>query len=405
MNTVDKVLKIAMNEVGYLEKSKTAYQKNHDILYEKTAGAGSDNYTKYGKELHDVYPSVMDFPAYWCDAFVDWCFYKAYGVTTAKSLLGGNFDDYTVASSGMYNKYNALDGNVRVGDQVFFTKNGKTSGCYHTGLVYQVDSQYFYTIEGNTSNANAVVSNGGGVAKKKYSISAYRGKVLFGHPKYDVEKKSVHEIALDCIAGKYGVGKERRANLLNMGYNPSIVQDEINSILRANARPKEIADKPKFIWDYLMKKIDNPYGVAGLMGNIQAESGFNPKNMQNSFDKKMGFTDNTYTVAVDSGAYGNFATDKIGYGICQWSSSGRKKLLLNFKGNRSIGDLEMQLDFLWHELSTNYRLVLDRLVTAISVREASDIVLTKFERPANQSESVKVKRAGMGQEIFDKYAK
>ena len=83
MNTVDKVLKIAMNEVGYLEKSKSAYQKNHDIIYEKTAGAGSDNYTKYGKDLHDIYPSVMDFPAYWCDDFVDRCFYKAYGVTTA----------------------------------------------------------------------------------------------------------------------------------------------------------------------------------------------------------------------------------------------------------------------------------------------------------------------------------
>ena len=63
----------------------------------------------------------------------------------------------------------------------------------------------------------------------------------------------------------------------------------------------------------------------------------------------------------------------------------------------------MQLDFLWHELSTNYRLVLERLKTAFSVREASDIVLTKFERPANQSESVKSKRASMSQVIFDKY--
>ena len=405
MNTVDKVLKIAMNEAGYLEKSKTAYQKNHDIIYEKTEGAGSDNYTKYGKELHDIYPSVMDFPAYWCDAFVDWCFYKAYGVTTAKSLIGGNFDDYTVASSGMYAKHNALDGNVRVGDQVFFTKNGKTSGCHHTGLVYQVDSQYFYTIEGNTSNASTVVSNGGGVAKKKYKISDYKGKVLFGHPKYDVEKKSVHEIALECIDGKYGVGQVRRANLLNMGYNPSIVQDEINIILKPKDKPIEISDKPKFIWDYLIQKIDNPYGVAGLMGNIQVESNFNPKNMQNSFEKKLGFTDDTYTAAVDSGAYKNFSTDTCGYGICQWSSSGRKKALYDFRGNRSIGDLEMQIDYLWKELTTNYRLVLEGLKAAFSVRQASDLVLKKFERPKDQSETVKVKRAGMGQTLYDKFTK
>ena len=79
MNTVYKVLNVAMNEVGYLEKSKTAYLQNPEILYEKTAGAGSDNYTKYSRDLHGIYPSVMDFPAPWCDAFVDWCFFKANG--------------------------------------------------------------------------------------------------------------------------------------------------------------------------------------------------------------------------------------------------------------------------------------------------------------------------------------
>lgn len=401
MNTVDKVLKIAMNELGYLEKSKTAYQKNHDIIYEKTAGAGSDNYTKYGKELHDIYPSVMDFPAYWCDAFVDWCFYKAYGVTTAKSLLGGNFDDYTVASSSMYAKHNALDGNVKIGDQVFFTKNGKTSGCYHTGIVYDVDSNYFYTIEGNTTNASSVVANGGGVAKKKYLRSQYKGKVLFGHPNYDVEQlKSIDEIALEVIAGKWGSGATRRANLTDAGYNYSLVQARVNELLK---KPKEITDKPKFIWDYLLKQIENPYGVAGLIGNLHAESGLNPKNMQNSFEKKIGMDDDTYTAAVDCGAYGKFATDGCGYGLAQWTYKTRKAQLLEYKNNRSIGDLEMQLQFLMKELSTNYKGVLNGLKIAKSVKEASDLVLTKFERPKDQSESVKVKRASYGEEFYKKY--
>lgn len=184
-NTVDKVLTVAADEVGYLEKSAAAYKKDPTCLDEKTRGAGSDNYTKYGRDMHKVYPAVMDFPAYWCDVFVDWCFYKAYGVTNAKALLGGNFDDYTVASCQLYKNKNALDATPTVGSQVFFTRNGQVSGCYHTGLVYAVDKTYFYPIEGNTSGASGVVSNGGGVAKKKYSISAYKGKVLFGHPKYD----------------------------------------------------------------------------------------------------------------------------------------------------------------------------------------------------------------------------
>ena len=184
-NTVDKVIKLAKAEVGYLEKSAAAYKKNNAILDEKTRGAGSDNYTKYGRDMHKLYPSVMDFPAYWCDAFVDWCFYKAYGKANAKGLLAGNFDDYTVASCQLYKNKNALDSTPKKGAQVFFTKNGQVSGCYHTGIVYKVDDTYFYTIEGNTSGASGVVSNGGGVAKKKYSRAAYKGKVLFGHPKYD----------------------------------------------------------------------------------------------------------------------------------------------------------------------------------------------------------------------------
>lgn len=397
MNTVDKVIQVAMNEVGYLEKSKDAYKKNPDIIYDKTAGAGQDNITKYGKVMHDVYPSVMDFPAFWCDAFVDWCFYTAYGVTTAKSLLGGNFDDYTVNSCGMYKKHNALFTDPKIGDQVFFTKNGKPNGCHHTGIVYDVDTKYFYTIEGNTSGANGVISNGGGVAKMKYPIVAYKGRVLFGRPNYD--KKSVHDIALECINGKYGVGETRKTNLKNMGYDPSEIQAEINAILKG----KKIEDVPKYIWDYLLSKIGNPYGAAGLMGNLKAESGLNPKNLQNSCEKKLGMTDEQYVQAVDSGAYKNFVHDSCGFGLAQWTYHTRKASLMNFKGNKSIGDLQMQLDFLWKELTTSYKGVLNGLENAKSVREASDIVLTKFERPKDQSESVKVKRASYGQEFYDKY--
>lgn len=232
MNTADKVIKIAIAEVGYLEKSRSAYLKDPKIIYEKTAGAGFDNYTKYGKEMHDIYPKVMDFPAYWCDAFADWCFYKAYGVTTAKSLIGGEFNDYTVASCLMYEKHNALHLIPKPGDQVFFTRNGKPSGCHHTGIVIAVDDVRFYTVEGNTSNASNVVSNGGGVAKKSYRLNAYKGKVLFGRPKYDEEKLSNEEIARQVIAGRWGTGTTRKLNLERAGYNYSEIQQIVNQLLK-----------------------------------------------------------------------------------------------------------------------------------------------------------------------------
>lgn len=159
------------------------------------------------------------------------------------------------------------------------------------------------------------------------------------------------------------------------------------------------------IWKFLLDKIGNAFGVAGLMGNLKAESALNPKNLQNSYEKKLGMTDDEYTHAVDSGAYTNFARDAAGYGLAQWTYWSRKQNLLNFAKERgaSIGDLTMQLEFLWKELRS-YKTALATLKEAKSVREASDAVLTQYEKPANQSDSVKMARAKYGQTYYDKYA-
>ena len=71
--------------------------------------------------------------------------------------------------------------------------------------------------------------------------------------------------------------------------------------------------------------------------------------------------------------------------------------------NRSIGDLDLQLEFLWYELTTSYKSVLNVLKNANSVKQASDCVLTKFERPKDQSDAVKAKRANYGLEFYNKY--
>lgn len=92
------------------------------------------------------------------------------------------------------------------------------------------------------------------------------------------------------------------------------------------------------------------------MGNIYAESGLIPTNLQNSFEKKLGYTDADYTSAVDRGSYNNFVRDSAGYGLCQWTYWSRKQALLEFCKSKmtSIGDLEMQLEFMYKELSENY---------------------------------------------------
>lgn len=167
-NTVDKVINVAMNEVGYLEK------KSNSQLDSKTANAGSANYTKYGKNMGCNGLA-------WCDAFVDDCFVHAYGREKAKELLGG-FSNYTPTSAQYFKDMGRWHiSNPKIGDQIFF-KNS-TRIC-HTGIVYKVDSSKVYTIEGNTSGASGVIANGGGVCKKSYALN-YAKIAGYGRPNYD----------------------------------------------------------------------------------------------------------------------------------------------------------------------------------------------------------------------------
>lgn len=160
------------------------------------------------------------------------------------------------------------------------------------------------------------------------------------------------------------------------------------------------------LWQSLYALINNAFGVAGLFGNLDKESGLNPKNLQNSCEKRLRLTDEEYTAAVDNGTYANFVKDSAGYGLAQWTYWTRKQNLLNFAKARgvSIGDFDMQCAFLCKELSENYAGLLSALKSVSSVRAASDLVLTNFEQPKDQSEAVKIARAECSQKYYDKYA-
>ena len=90
------------------------------------------------------------------------------------------------------------------------------------------------------------------------------------------------------------------------------------------------------IWNFLTEKIINEYGAAGLMGNLYAESGLNPLNLQDSFQKKLNYNDNTYTSAVDNGTYSNFIKDGAGYGLAQWTYWTRKRDLQDYAKSRKF---------------------------------------------------------------------
>ena len=178
-----KVIALAQSEVGYLEK------KTNDQLDDKTANAGSNNYTKYARDLDnigDFYNGKKNGYA-WCDVFVDWLFVQCFGVDNALNLLcaarksSGAGCTYSLNYFIAKNQYHSRKEKPEVGDQIFF---GSVGNSNHTGIVYKVDDTYVYTIEGNTSGASGVISNGGGVCAKQY-LRTLTNIAGYGRPAYN----------------------------------------------------------------------------------------------------------------------------------------------------------------------------------------------------------------------------
>lgn len=183
------------------------------------------------------------------------------------------------------------------------------------------------------------------------------------------------------------------------------VNARLNGEQGSIAEFKMETSNPREIWDFFIDKGLNAYAVAGIMGNLYAESSLLSCNLQNTYSKKLGMSDEEYTTAVDNGSYDNFVNDSAGYGLAQWTYWSRKQALFEYAKsvNSSIGDLKMQLDFLWNELQ-GYSGVMKTLNNAKSVKEASDAILTGYEKPADQSDSAKSRRASYGQTYYDNYA-
>lgn len=164
---IEKVILIAKNEEGYLEK------KSNSQLDSKTANAGSANYTKYWR---DIEPSYQGQP--WCAAFVSWCFMKAFGQEKAKKLLKHWPYVYCPTLGNLFTR----NANPKIGDIVIFYHNGTFT---HTGIVTAVIGDRFYTIEGNTSGVSGIIANGGGVCAKSYLNSQMPG-TKFCTPDYSI---------------------------------------------------------------------------------------------------------------------------------------------------------------------------------------------------------------------------
>ncbi len=168
MSNAQKVIDIALAEVGYREKASNA------ALDDPQANAGSGNWTKYARDLAAAgYYNGNKNGYAWCEVFVDWCFWKAFGREGQRiQCQTGDLGAACIYSAQYYRQQGRYDQNPKAGDQVFFYAGG-TIG--HTGIVVEVSDSSITVVEGNSSDR---------VQKLSYSRSS--GSIAgYGHPWYD----------------------------------------------------------------------------------------------------------------------------------------------------------------------------------------------------------------------------
>ena len=162
------IVAIALAEVGYREKA------TNSMLDDKTANSGSNNWTKYARDLAAAgYYNGNKNGYAWCDVFVDWCFFKAYGAVEGQRIQcqSGPLGAGCIYSAQYYQQKGRYDRKPKVGDQVFFQTGGQIG---HTGIVVEVTDTTITTVEGNSSDQ---------VKKNTYSRS--NGYIAgYGHPLY-----------------------------------------------------------------------------------------------------------------------------------------------------------------------------------------------------------------------------
>lgn len=166
VNTGDQrydIVQVALTQRGYYE------------------GEGNNNDTKYGEKLG------VNFLG-WCGSFVSWCAIEA-GIPDSILKKTGVPSPSAFGLTQKPNDYIPKSGDL------FFSKDYS-----HVGLVWYVDGQYFYTIEGNTwtsDNRHGVYTMRKLISNHYFASPNYRGG---GEHKYVIgtEEKHPHNEFYKC---------------------------------------------------------------------------------------------------------------------------------------------------------------------------------------------------------------
>ena len=218
----------------------------------------------------------------------------------------------------------------------------------------------------------------------KFAFDNFKKTGLFAKNKKDsIFEKLKKSLFGDKETGSAGLLGSIKNSVSSVG---SSVGSGLGSIVGSNPAKASTSsnENQRKIWNFFKEKGMSEAGIAGLMGNLRAES-----NLESNI--------------VEGGSHANEITlnGNTGYGLAQWTSLNRQQGLYDYAKSKgtSTSDLNTQLEYLWQELNGSYKSVLSRLMNATSVQEASNAVLHDFESPFDQSKAVEDLRASYGLEI------
>jgi hypothetical protein len=147
------------------------------------------------------------------------------------------------------------------------------------------------------------------------------------------------------------------------------------------------------IWYFFTKEVGlSPEGTAGIMGNMQAESGFNPAAAQTK-----GAWEDMSSRNINQGGGG-------GVGLVQWDG-GRRPAYINYANSHHADPKSIvpQLNYVWKELNTGYTEALSGLQSASSPEDAAFVFHAKYEISADSPERIKNTRAKYARTVYNTY--
>jgi peptidoglycan hydrolase-like protein with peptidoglycan-binding domain len=159
-------------------------------------------------------------------------------------------------------------------------------------------------------------------------------------------------------------------------------------------------------------------GAAGIVGNLEAESGIIPNRVQGSTSKAPMTSSNnhggttTWTAEqIMNRVEGQTGPKLGGIGLAQWTFRTRREGLFRHRfqdvrpGPAVLFDMDAQLDYLVHELQSQFKSKVDDVIRSpgVTVDKASDLMLTEFERPADMGTEQQQKRRAMAEKARHDY--